>query len=758
MSGSKTGERIMLGFFVLLLIFLASPALQAGEISIYYHGEDITEKLAPEEDGGNILVQARGLADLLDLELEWQEALETITLENSDDTLILMIGSNYYQINSRTESSGVPAQLIDETGYVPLEEVVRGFGYLTDEEEGEYYIFQPDTRIHEAYWSTEEQQLVLDMDKITPYRINPTDDSYSIEIEIDKAALADDFIDNISDRNFTLRVRESANEARLRFIISSQNPIPYRRDGGIEERAGNLVVNFLPMLVNVSWDSDDFLEIEANAGMKRPEVFLYDNPRRMVIDIPDLMLSEVDLELDDNDYVEDVRLSQFKEDPVVLRVVLELKEDSYLGIAEDVEPHKLVFYPTEENVVGNLDYRPGEISFVTSTEAKPEIFSLREPPRLVINMLNTTRDNDMASSLEIEDDMIKEIRTSRFDSQTVRLVAELKESSGYNWQSVEREDGTFLHTIQLENRLRDIAISQQAQMLGLRIQLSGEAEYEVRRFTHPYRIAVDISGMDLENRLDDFELPEPEGIIDEIRTGIIISGGERKFRIVFELNDYHSHQLLTDTPSSEIMLSLSTQEIQEFENIVVLDPGHGGFDPGAVSPNGLNESEVVLDISLRAAALLEDRGFDVIMTRNDDSFISLYERAEIANRAGAEIFVSVHSNAATRSAVGGLETYYGRGRESDSYYLARTMQNSMVNKLRLTDRGVKTDRFTVIRETEMPAVLLEIGFLSNPEEERLLGSSSFRERAAESIAEGIQKYRDSILEGEDYDAGKERIN
>jgi len=364
-------------------------------------------------------------------------------------------------------------------------------------------------------------------------------------------------------------------------------------------------------------------------------------------------------------------------------------------------------------------------------------------------MLNTSRDNDMASSLEIDDDRIKEIRTSRFDSQTVRLVAELQESSGYNWQSEEREDGSFLHTVQLENRIRDIAVSQQDQMLGLRIQLSGDAEYEVRRFSHPHRIAVDISGMDLENGLDDFELPEPTGIIEEIRAGIITTGGERKFRIVFELNDYHSHQVLTDEPSSEILINLATREIQEFEDIVVLDPGHGGFDPGAVGPNGLTEAEVALDISLRAAALLQESGFDVIMTRSDDSFVSLSERAEIANRAGAEIFVSVHSNAAARPAVGGLETYYGRGRESDSYYLARTMQNSMVNKLELTDRGVKTDRFTVIRETEMPAVLLEIGFLSNLEEERLLRSSSFREKAAESIAEGIQKYRDSILEGED---------
>ncbi|GEM_PF-473292 len=755
MSGGRLNKLITINItllipvFLLLIIFLFNTpvTLQAEEITINYHGEDVTEQLSPEQEEGHILVEARGVADLLDLELEWQEALETITLNNSEDTLRLMIDSTYYQSNDTTESSAVPTQLIDETGYVPLEEVVRGFGYLTEEEEENYYIFQPETKIHEAYWSSEEQQLVLDMDEITPYRINPTDEPDTIEIEVDKAVLADDFLDNISDRNFTLRVREDANEARLRFIISSRNPIPHRRDGGIEERGGNLVVNFLPMLVNINWDENDFLEIEANAALEDPDVTVLDNPRRMVIDIPNLMLSEVDLDIADNEYVEDVRLSQFKEDPVVLRVVLELKEDSHLDIAKETEDNIMVFEPAEQTVVQDLDYSPGEISFVTNNEISPDIFSLTDPPRLVINMLNTSRDDDMASSLAIDDERVSEIRTARFDNQTVRMVAELKESTGYDWQQEKIADDKYQHRIALENRLQNIELSQQDRMMGLRVNLSGETDYRIRRFSHPDRIAIDIKDLELENdELEELELPEPEGLVKDIRTGIITTGGEEQLRVVFELEDYYSHQILTDSPSNDIMVALATEERPEFDNILVIDPGHGGFDPGAIGPSGLTEAEVALDISLKAADLLEEEGFDIILTREEDRFISLYDRAEIANQAKAELFISVHSNAASREAVGGLETYYAPGRESDSYLLAQVMQDSMVDKLELTNRGVKSDTFTVIREPEMPAVLLEIGFLSNPEEEELLGSDSFRGKAAESIAEGVMRYKDSILE------------
>ncbi|MBF8435790.1 N-acetylmuramoyl-L-alanine amidase [Halanaerobiaceae bacterium Z-7014] len=742
-----------LSFFLLVLTFamilLFSQNILAETPDIYYHGEEITEDLNPEVIEDTYLVDARALANHLDLELEWVESLKSINLSREEKDLRMMIDHPYIQTGNSTQRTEVGARLIDETSYIPLNDVVRAFGYLTNyEDNGDFYIFRPETKVYEAYWSDDERMIFLDMDEITPYRIAPTDDPKKMKIEVDKAALSDDFLDNVSNENFNLRVRENEVESRLEIIITSLHPIPYRRDGGIEEDGSNLVVTFNPRLVNIDWRDDDFLEIEANSAMERPEIFFLEDPRRMIIDIPDLMLSEVDLDIDENEYVKDIRLSQFSEDPVVLRVVLELTDDAHLGIDESVDDDKLVFRPTEQTIVSDLAYEPGMISFVTNNEINPGIFTLPDPDRLVINMLHTSRSEDFPDKIEVDNSTMKEIRSSRFDRETVRLVAELYENSGYEWEVEEREDGKFYHTVKLENRLREIYLTEQKNFQNLHVDFTGNVDYEVRKFSHPHRIAIDIKSLDRED-IDDFELPEPEGMVEEVRKGIFESGGEEFIRVVFELNDFYNYQVLSGEVDSEIMVSLAKEQLDDTSTIIVLDPGHGGFDAGAIGPTGLTEKEVALAISLKAAEILENNDHQVILTRDDDTFVTLNDRVDIANNSDAGLFVSVHSNAAHRNSVGGIETYHAPNRRSDSYMLANIMQRSMLDHLGLTDRGVKSDNFYVIRNTEMPAVLLEIGFLSNREEEELLRDSSFREEAAQSIAEGIEEYLNQIHSGEE---------
>lgn len=740
--------------FLYLIIFVISitiflpQAIIAETPNIYYHGEEITEDLNPEIIDDTYLVDARALAEHLDLELEWVESLKSINLSREQTELRMMIDHPYIQTGNSTRRTEVGARLIDETSYIPLNDVVRAFGYLTsNESNGDFYIFQPETKVYEAYWSDDERMIFLDMDEITPYRIAPTDDPKKMKIEVDKAALSDDFLDNVSNENFNLRVRENEVASRLEIIITSLHPIPYRRDGGIEEDGSNLVVTFNPRLVNVDWRDDDFLEIEANSAMERPEIFFLEEPRRMIIDIPDLMLSEVDLDIEENDYVKDIRLSQFSEDPVVLRVVLELTDDAHLGIDESVDADKLVFRPTEQSIVSDLAYEPGMISFITNTEINPSIFTLPDPDRLVINMLHTSRSEDFPDKIEVDNSTMKEIRSSRFDRETVRLVAELYQNSGYEWQVEEIEDGKFYHTVKLENRLREIYLTEQNNFQNLHIDFTGNVDYEVRKFSHPHRIAIDIKGLDREY-IDDFNLPEPEGMVEEVRKGIFESRGEEFIRVVFELNDFHNYQVLSGEPDSEIMVSLAREQLDDTSTKIVIDPGHGGFDAGAIGPTGLNEKEVALAISLKAAKLLEENDHQVILTRDDDTFVTLHDRVNMANNSEAGLYVSVHSNAAHRNKVGGIETYYAPNRRSDSYLFANIMQRSMLDHLGLTDRGVKSDNFYVIRNTEMPAVLLEIGFLSNKEEEQLLRETSFREKAAQSIAEGIEEYLNQIHSGE----------
>jgi len=179
--------------------------------------------------------------------------------------------------------------------------------------------------------------------------------------------------------------------------------------------------------------------------------------------------------------------------------------------------------------------------------------------------------------------------------------------------------------------------------------------------------------------------------------------------------------------------------------IIAIDPGHGGSDPGAVGPAGTQEKEHTLAISLYLRNLLAQAGHKVALTRETDRDVAepdatageeLQARVDIANEAGADIFISVHINAAVNPAAQGGETwYYQTGRE-----LARCIQ-TQIARLGLSDRGIKQANFYVLRHTDMPAVLVELGFISNQAEEALLNTEDFRLQAAAAIADGIEAWQ-----------------
>lgn len=169
-------------------------------------------------------------------------------------------------------------------------------------------------------------------------------------------------------------------------------------------------------------------------------------------------------------------------------------------------------------------------------------------------------------------------------------------------------------------------------------------------------------------------------------------------------------------------------------NTVIVDAGHGGHDRGARSVTGESEKQFALDTARRLAKILRHKGFHVIETRPNDNFIALGNRVAISNRTGNSIFVSVHYNWAKRRGARGIETYYHSHR---SLRLAANIQKQTKRAYPTLDRGVKQARYHVLRNNNRPAVLCELGFLSNPEDNRYAKSWLYRQRLAERIADGI---------------------
>lgn len=182
---------------------------------------------------------------------------------------------------------------------------------------------------------------------------------------------------------------------------------------------------------------------------------------------------------------------------------------------------------------------------------------------------------------------------------------------------------------------------------------------------------------------------------------------------------------------------------------IALDPGHGGADPGAVGPTGFQEKTANLAITWCLRDLLEAQGIKVIMTRDGDYTVALEDRAPKARQAGAELFVSIHNNAAGSGSPNGTETYYYNDNVTDapgSPYVATSkaiagyVQRELVKSIARYDRGVHSANFHVLRNSSMPAVLIEGVFISNPEEENLLKQPEFQQRMAQGIFNGLLAY------------------
>jgi len=327
------------------------------------------------------------------------------------------------------------------------------------------------------------------------------------------------------------------------------------------------------------------------------------------------------------------------------------------------------------------------------------------------------------------------------------------------------------------------------------IDLSGSVEFSSKRLTDPDRIYFDLHKSELAKEIKT-TLPVGDGLLKAVRAGQFDAETVRVVLDLEKIKDFKTFILENPTRLVIDVYGVETAKKPEVTTTVkrriVIDPGHGGHDPGAMGPTGLCEKDVVLDIALKLREiLLADPINEVFLTRDTDIFISLEERTAIANKKSADFFVSIHANASPLRKVKGIETYLLNwtndeeamrvaarenkislkkmkemhrqmdtlgmilndlsrdSKRNDSIKLANYIQRSMVSTLnngsiyKGIDLGVKQALFYVLFGARMPSVLVEVSFISNPQEERLLSDESYRMQIAKAIAKGLDTYIDS---------------
>jgi N-acetylmuramoyl-L-alanine amidase len=326
------------------------------------------------------------------------------------------------------------------------------------------------------------------------------------------------------------------------------------------------------------------------------------------------------------------------------------------------------------------------------------------------------------------------------------------------------------------------------------VDVDGPVKYTSNRLADPDRLYFDIRDCVLSEKAMP-PLSLNDGIIKNVRIAQFSKGTVRVVLDIQELKNYYAftlddpHRLVIDvyTKKSSTSPKNKNRPGRRFNGIrrVVIDPGHGGKDPGAIGYGGLREKKIVLDIGEKVGKILNEKyGLEVIYTRKKDLFVPLNERTEIANSKKADLFISIHANASRQRAARGIETYilnWTNDREAmrvaarenkisykkmqkvqselqmilldlardnkrnESVRLARNVQDSMISTLKkdyrnIENLGVKQALFYVLIGAEMPSILVETSFLSNREEEKRLSRTSYRNKIAEAIARGIMDY------------------
>lgn len=267
-------------------------------------------------------------------------------------------------------------------------------------------------------------------------------------------------------------------------------------------------------------------------------------------------------------------------------------------------------------------------------------------------------------------------------------------------------------------------------------------KYRSFRLSDPERYVVDFIEGAPSLGINIPESPAP-AMLTAVRSGM--PDGDSAVRIVLDLAKAGiavKEELSAD--HSSMALTLTESNVPSTANFspsgtctVVLDAGHGGSDPGA-QRGDLREKDMTLGIACKLKKNLEARGMRVIMTRSDDTFVSLEERVRITNAVKPDAFVSVHINSLeSDSGICGIETYY---QNDCSIPLAQKIHGALVGQLAVPDRKVRKARFYVVNHTPHPAILAEVGFISNKQEREKLMSSDYQGKVADALGQGIIFY------------------
>ncbi len=477
---------------------------------------------------------------------------------------------------------------------------------------------------------------------------------------------------------------------------------------------------------------------------------------KLVIDIHDAKLNikgqydkSGSLNLKDDNFTK-VEYSQYSYKPDVVRIAITITDN----LDFDIVPSK----DGKTNVISFVnkidDFRIESVDgkdlilIQGNDNIKYKVMRLKNPERIVIDMMDTSLSSGTYFEFPYELGFIKGLRVSQFEADNnyssldriVRVVLDVQDMVIDPLIKIDNVENDLLIYPE-KNLWEDISYDADGKDRILTINDVGNANYLLENY--PERKVLEIIVPSDLTQIEEGHVYIKDGLIEEIE----VIKDNKDTIIQVKYNRSIVFDLLSKNKDKDFVLQINRNlDVKPADRIIVIDPGHGGTDPGAISVNGRREKDLNLAIASKLNEGLLDKGYNVIMTRDGDTNLGLYGRSGLANEYFADVFISVHGNSiAGNKGINGLEVYYWPQNRSniktyEQYPFAKAIHDEIVKATGGTSRGIKTNSFVVIRETKMPAVLIETGFLSNPEEENLLFNGDYQNKIVEGIIKGVESY------------------
>lgn len=397
---------------------------------------------------------------------------------------------------------------------------------------------------------------------------------------------------------------------------------------------------------------------------------------------------------------------------------------------------------------------------IFTDDAKPlevESFTLEDPLRVVFDVQGATLAPELADCFPVNTPAVAQVRLGQFSAEPpiARIVVDMREDGPQlTWEVIPGEEGQTRILLHRPGPavLGKPTLSMTEGAVLVRLPGGGSVARSVATLSDPPRVYADLTGAIVEEH---YKLPFEKGAICEVRMGQQPADPENPVaRLVVETREPQSYTVFSD--GDDLILGVGPQAwglpLPQYAGkgrlkgkTVVVDPGHGGDDTGAPAffgppPRGPYEKDVVLDIARRLARVLEAEGATVVLTRTDDRYVTLQQRAEIANELQAAALISLHCNSCDApNSLHGTSVYYDHGH---SRGFAGIMQGELLAALGTEDMGVRNANFAVIRRARVPGVLVETAYLNHEGDRARLVHPNFRERAARAIARGLIRFLD----------------